>query len=163
MFQSLRAGSPIYLFDKNKLTAEVGEVVRIENEVDQFGNKVFLTGLMQPKVSFVDLVASFAGKEVKFNHVYADATITDSGTDGAILCENRQEFVDAIASYKKTSERILSEVENHRNIVERCEDILGEMDPRIRSEKAQSEEIAKLKSDMADIKAMLAQALKHDS
>lgn len=163
MFQSLRAGSPIYLFDKNRLTAEVGEVIRVENEVDQFGNKVFLNGLMQPKVSFVDLVASISGKEVKFNHVFADATITDSSTDGAILCENRQEFVDAIASYKKTSERILSEVDHHKNIVERCELILADIDPMIRSEKAQSEKIARLESDMADIKAMLAKALKHDS
>ena len=149
MFQGLRASSPIYLFDKKNLVAETGEVVRTENPVDQFGNKVFATGLMQPKVAYIDIVALIGGKEVRFNHVSADSSISDSIADGAILCDDRQEFIDAIRSYRKTSERILNEIDTHKDIVNKCDAILADLDPRLKTEKELNARIAKLEEMLA--------------
>lgn len=159
MFQSLRKGSPIYLFDKKNISAETGEVDRVDNLADQFGNPIFVNGLMQPKVAFVDVYALFDGVAKKFTHVNADCSITDSGEGGAIICDNRQEFTDAIASYARASERVLSEVDKHKAIVEKCESILNDLDPKRRAEKEQADEIANLKQQMANIERMLSQAL----
>lgn len=164
MFQDLRAGMPIYMFDKKDLTAYAGEVVRIENQTDQFGNKVFVMGLAPIKVAYLDIVASINGMETQLKSIKADTSISDSpAPNGAIICDNRQEFIEAIQSFKKTSERILSEVDRHREIVERCDVILSDFDPKAKAEKEQSQEIAQLKSDMSDIKNMLAQVLKGGS
>lgn len=159
MFQSLRKGSPIYLFDKTNINAEMGEVSRVENPADQFGNPIFINGLMQPKVAFIDIHALFNGTEKTFSHVNADCSITDSGKEGAIICDNLQEFIVAITSYAKSSERALSEMDKHRVIVEKCGAILNELDPKRKAEKEQAEEIASLKRQMANIEDMLSKAL----
>lgn len=159
MFQSLRKGSPIYLFDKTNINAEMGEVSRVENPADQFGNPIFINGLMQPKVAFIDIHALFNGTEKTFSHVNADCSITDSGKEGAIICDNLQEFIAAITSYAKSSERALSEMDKHRVIVEKCGAILNELDPKRKAEKEQAEEIASLKRQMANIEDMLSKAL----
>ena len=159
MFQSLRKGSPIYLFDKTNINAEMGEVSRVENPADQFGNPIFINGLMQPKVAFIDIHALFNGTEKTFSHVNADCSITDSGKEGAIICDNLQEFIAAITSYAKSSERALSEMDKHRVIVEKCGAILNELDPKRKAEKEQAEEIASLKRQMANIENMLSKAL----
>ena len=159
MFQSLRKGSPIYLFDKTNINAEMGEVSRVENPADQFGNPIFINGLMQPKVAFIDIHALFNGTEKTFSHVNADCSITNSGKEGAIICDNLQEFIAAITSYAKSSERALSEMDKHRVIVEKCGAILNELDPKRKAEKEQAEEIASLKRQMANIEDMLSKAL----
>lgn len=159
MFQSLSKGSPIYLFDKTNINAEMGEVSRVENPADQFGNPIFINGLMQPKVAFIDIHALFNGTEKTFSHVNADCSITDSGKEGAIICDNLQEFIAAITSYAKSSERALSEMDKHRVIVEKCGAILNELDPKRKAEKEQAEEIASLKRQMANIEDMLSKAL----
>ena len=114
---------------------------------------------MQPKVAFIDIHALFNGTEKTFSHVNADCSITDSGKEGAIICDNLQEFIAAITSYAKSSERALSEMDKHRVIVEKCGAILNELDPKRKAEKEQAEEIASLKRQMANIEDMLSKAL----
>lgn len=160
MFQDLRAGSPIYMFDKKDLAAYAGEVVRIENQKDQFGNKIFISGLAPMKAAYLDIVANINGTETRLETIRAEASLSDSpAPNGAIICDNRPEFIEAVGSFKKTSERILSEIDRHKEIVTKCDSILADFDPQIKAERVKSEEIAQLKHDMDDIKALLAQAL----
>lgn len=174
MFQNLRTGSPIYIFNKSKLEAVTGEVLRTENQMDQFGSKVFANGLLQQKVAFLDIVAAVAGEEQRFSHVCADYSITDSGLDGIVLCDNRAEFIEAINAYSRISERVLADKDKHERIVERCRTIVSELDPQKRIEREQAKEIEDLKAslhdlsakydrDMGDLRTMLSQALKHGS
>ena len=156
MFQDLKGGNPIFIFLKDSLSAMAGEVVRIDNQIDQFGNKIYATGLMQPKPAYVDILVRSDGKERSFGHVAASATITDSGDpDGVILCDNRQEFIDAISAYGLNSERIVSEVDRHRQIAQRCREIVSQFDPRVKAEQERAEELSRMKDRMDRMENMM--------
>lgn len=163
MFQGLSSSSPIYLFNKKEKKADIGMVVRLENQVDQFGNKVISSGFMTPKIAFVDIVASIQGSEIKFARVPADASVTDSSIDGIILSDNLQDFLDAVKAFKKISEQRLALREPDEETVAKCNAIIEDFDPQKKQEREQAREIEYLKDKISNIESMLTQALNNSS
>ena len=124
---------------------------------------------MTPK-NVVDVKVSINGESVDFQKLPADASIADFGSNGIVVSESRDAIINEISGFKKASERVLADVERHQHIVAECDTMLTLLNPQLKREAEQAEEIENLKrgmsdlrGDMNDIKGMLAQALKHSS
>ena len=166
MLSALRQGTPIYVLYKNELRVAVGEVVSVSTPVPQFGTTYTAGILAQPKMT-VDIKVRFGSDTVDFQKLPSDQTIADFGPNGIVISESRDAILNEIDGFKKLSERALADRPRHEQIVEACSRMQAELNPAIKREAEQADEIARLKKGMAeltdsmeDIKGMLAKALK---
>lgn len=166
MFQGLRAGSPIYLLSKSEPKIEIAEVISVGNPVPQYGANFQTGNFFQPK-NTVDVKARVGEQVIDLQKLPAELDIADFGTSGMVVSESREAIINEIDGFKKLSVRALEGIDKHKHIVEECDKMLAALNPQIKKDAEQAEEIEKLKSgmnnlmdDMTDIKAMLAKALK---
>lgn len=170
MFQGLRESSPFYILYKADPRLVVGEVVSVSNPVPQFGNIPYQAGSILPPKSYVDVKVSVGSETMDFQKLPADAVIADFGANNVVVSESKDAILNEIMGFRKVSEKALSETEHHKHVVTECDKMLMDLNPQIRKEAEQAEEIDNLKKGledlrgcMVDLKGMLSQALGRNS
>lgn len=166
MFQGLRQASPIYILYKSEPRIVIGEVIGVSNPEPQFPATAFQAGVIPPK-SIVDVKARVGEDIIDLQKLPADAVIADCGNSGIVVSESRDAIASEIDGLRKMSQRILDDMGRHKHIVEQCDVMLADLNPQIKKEAEQTAEIENLKKGMselqdtlADLKGMLAKALK---
>ena len=161
MFQSLRIGTPLYVLRKNEPKLEMGEVTFVSQPVNQFGQPVY--GSTQPAT--VDIKIQIADKQMDLQKLPATFTIADCG-NGIVVSESRDAISNEINILRQNSQRILESTEQHQAIVQKCNELLAELNPQVRQEAERTKEIESLgnrvgglESSLEDIKGMLVQVL----
>lgn len=170
MFQGLRVGSPIFILSKNEPKIDIAEVVSVGNPTPQYNAATFQGGNFLPPKNTVDIKARIGEQVIDLQKLPADVSIADFGTSGMVVSESRDAILSEIDGFKKLSLRALEDVDRHKHIVVECDNMLASLNPQIRKEAEQAEEIANLKrgmadlrDDMTDIKGMLTKALNRSS
>lgn len=166
MFQGLRGSSPFYILYKKEPRLAIGEVVSVSNPTPQYASTTYQNGIMMPPKNFVDIKVRVGEETLDFQKIPADATIADFGINGMVVSESRDAMINEIDGFKKISERALADVEQHQHIVTECDTMLKALNPQLKREAEQSQDIenlkrsmADLRGDMNDIKGMLTKAL----
>lgn len=161
MFQSLRNGTPLYVLRKNEPKLEMGEVIFVSQPVNQFGQPVY--GGTQPAT--VDIKIQIADKQMDLQKLPATFTIADCG-NGIVVSESRDAISNEINILRQNSQRILESIEQHKAIVQRCNELLAEINPQVKQEAERAKEIESLsqrvgglENSLADIKGLLIQSL----
>lgn len=161
MFQSLRNGTPLYVLRKNEPKLEMGEVTFVSQPVNQFGQPVY--GGTQPAT--VDIKIQIADKQMDLQKLPATFTIADCG-NGIVVSESRDAISNEINILRQNSQRILESTEQHKAIVQRCNELLAEINPQVKQEAERTKEIESLsqrvgglENSLADIKGLLIQSL----
>lgn len=154
MFQSLRKGTPLYILYKNEPKLAIAEVVSVSDPIPQFGT-TYQNGLIAPPKSFVDIQASVGTETINLQNMPADVSIADFGNTGMVVSESRDQMMNEIDAFRTASARALGEVDRHKNIVAKCEEMIASLNPHIAKEVEQAKEIEGLKSDIAEIKSLL--------
>lgn len=166
MFQSLRIGTPLYVLHKNEPRLEIGEVTFVSNPTPQFG-QTYQMGNPMGQNFIVDVNIKVEGKEkpIEIKQLPASQTIADYG-NGMVISESREAILNEIGVLKSNSERVINSIEQHKEIVRKCDTLLAELNPQIRQEAERSREIENLstrvvglESSIADIKDMLVRTL----
>lgn len=161
MFQTLRIGTPLYVLRKNEPKLEMGEVTFVSQPVNQFGQPVY--GGTQPAT--VDIKIQIADKQMDLQKLPATFTIADCG-NGIVVSESRDAISNEINILRQNSQRILESTEQHKAIVQRCNELLAEINPQVKQEAERAKEIESLsqrvgglENSLADIKGLLIQSL----
>lgn len=154
MIQGMRVGSPIYLFDKNELKVDIGEIVFVGNPVPQYQATYQAGNFLQPK-NTVDVKVKVGENTIELQKLPAEQSAADFGS--MVVCESLDVALAEVDAVKKLSSRALGDVPKHEHIVERCDAILSELNPQIKKDIERSNEIAKLQQEMSDMKEMLTQ------
>lgn len=161
MFQGLSVGSPIYVLFKQEPKVSVGEVSFIGNASPIYNT----ASIMPPKFTY-DIKAVIEGKEYEFNKLPGEQSVFGYQNYNTIISDSREGIVKEVENIRDQSAKILDEVDNHKRLLQQCNVILTELNPQLKKEAEQAEEISRLKTGMAelqdgmsDIKAMLAQVL----
>lgn len=166
MFQSLRTGTPLYVLHKNEPRLEIGEVTFVSNPTPQFGQTYQMGTLMGQNMT-VDVNIKVEGKEkpIEIKQLPAMQTIADYG-NGMVICESKDAVVNEISSLKSSSQRAIESIDQHREIMRKCDALLEELNPEIRKEAERSREIENLgarvgglETSLGRIEKMLARAL----
>lgn len=168
MLSGLRAGAPLYIFNRNEVALAIGEVVS-SNQTPQFPNVTPANWAQMPTV-VVDIVARVNGQEYTYPKLPANQVIADVQGTALVVSESREAIINEIENCRKQSERALADMGRHKDIVERCADMIAELNPQIKldaqREKDMQElrdqvgELASMKNEMVELKKMLAAALK---
>ena len=158
MLGNLRTGAPLFVLDKSKQTVSIAEVISVTPQPAQFGMAYTPNGMM-PQRPTVNIRARIDGAEINFNRLIADAVSAEDQTGGVVICESKDAMVSEITAFRANSARALEQVPMHQQIVSNCDNLLLQFDPTRQREAEQSKEIAGLRNEISELKALLSQSL----
>lgn len=145
-FKDLKQGYPIYILDRKALSAKT----------------VNITDISLPHVD-----AKFGGA----TNLVVDIT-TDEGQTYVMIAESESAYPDGmvistcvdhilreITSMRNTSQQALDRVDRERVIVERCDNLLAELDPSQREKQKTEERFAKIERSQQEMKSGMDQLI----
>lgn len=150
MFQSLRQNSQIYIFHKGQNPSlETGIVTNIPVAKPKYSQTVPST-FGQPEM-VVDLIVKINDHVINYNGLPASADIADTYANGEtiVVSDNREAMNSEIFSYKQRSIDIINSIDQHKNIITGCDNILNQLNPEFAEKQQQQEELCKLKEQMS--------------
>lgn len=138
MFQNLRVNHQIYILHKDTTpTLEIGKVTNIPIPQYMYNNTV-------------DIQADVNGTPTTFQKIPANSEIADFGNN-TVIASSKEAMNNEIRSMRQRSLDIIDSVEQHKNIVKGCDDILKSLNPEIAEKQRQEEE---LRNEINELKKM---------
>lgn len=160
MFSTLRQNSPIYILDKKD--SPVLKKGIIESVSPQRSKSGSFYG--QPLDMVVDIVVNVDSTKEEFKNIPASFSIANDGN--LVISESKEAMSTEVDSMLSISKQILESVDYHQEVIEKCEQILKDLNPQFAKDKLQEEKINSLEeriggveNTLGDIKDMLSKAL----
>lgn len=156
MFQSLRQSNPFYILYKGeKPKCEIGSVVSVSNPTPKFQNQ-FNSYQNAPEM-VVDVKVKVGENTYTFPQLPASMTVADVNQDGltATISSSREAINTEVENMLHRSQEIIESVDFHHNVIDSCNDMLKELNPRYAKERQQEEDIQLLKNKMGGIEGTL--------
>ena len=160
MFSTLRQNSPIYILDKK--SSPVLKKGIIETVSPQRSRTGSFYG--QPMDMIVDIRVNIDGTSQEFKNIPASLSIANDGN--IVISETKEAMSTEVDSMLSISKQILESVDYHKDVIEKCEQILKDLNPQFAKDKLQEEKINSLESriggvenTLGDIKDMLSKVL----
>lgn len=160
MFSTLRQNSPIYILDKK------GSPVLKKGVIESVSQQRSRTGTFygQPLDMVVDIVVNVDGTKEEFKNIPASLGIANDGN--LVISESKEAMSTEVDSMLSISKQILESVDYHKDVIDKCEQILKDLNPQFAKDKLQEEKINSLEeriggveNTLGDIKNMLSKAL----
>lgn len=160
MFSTLRQNSSLYVLDKkDSPVLKKGIVESVSPQRSRVGS---FYG--QPLDMVVDITINIDGTSQEFKNIPANLSIANDGN--IVLSETKEAMSTEVDSMLSISKQIVESVEYHKTVIEKCEQILKDLNPQFAKDKMQEEKINSLETriggvenSLDDIKAMLSKVL----
>lgn len=160
MFSTLRQNSPIYVLDKkDSPVLKKGIIETVSPQRSRTGS---FYG--QPMDMIVDIRVNIDGTSQEFKNIPASLSIANDGN--IVISETKEAMSTEVDSMLSISKQILESVDYHKDVIEKCEQILKDLNPQFAKDKLQEEKINSLESriggvenTLSDIKDMLSKVL----
>ena len=160
MFSTLRQNSPIYVLDKkDSPVLKKGIIETVSPQRSRTGS---FYG--QPMDMIVDIRVNIDGTSQEFKNIPASLSIVNDGN--IVISETKEAMSTEVDSMLSISKQILESVDYHKDVIEKCEQILKDLNPQFAKDKLQEEKINSLESriggvenTLGDIKDMLSKVL----
>ena len=148
MFSALRQGSVIYILEKSeKPILKVGQV----ESITQPNNNFLMNG------ATVDINVKVGNSTMEFKNVPSNYYVTSY--NNAIITETKELMSTEVDNMLQSSRSIVDSVSYHNNVIQACEEILKDLNPRFAREKERDEDISNLKDKMGGIESKMEQIL----
>ena len=156
-FSNLRSSNLLYILHKdNTPKIEIGKVINVSQLMPKYGN----TGMYNPEM-VVDITADVNGQSTNFQKLPALGDIADFGNNTVLSC-NKEAMSSEIQSMKQHSLDIINSIEQHKNIIKGCDEILTKLNPEILEKQRQEEENKALREELNSLKDMFKEFLKQN-
>lgn len=154
LFKDLKNGFPVYIYDRNSIEVMQGKVVTVSAPHIDKGNFNMTANMV------VDITIEHQGCPT----TYTFKDNTETGYTGSlVITTDKSNIIREIEAAKEQSEEALSQVEMHKNRVEKYTAILADYNPAIKEKRAIDERFGKLENSMDELKSMLSGLLtKHE-
>lgn len=151
MFQSVRPNSQIYIFHKGD--APRVEIGYVNNQPIPKPKYSLPTNFGQPQDMVVDIIVKIGDRQVNYNNLPANMDIADSFSNGEsiVIADNREAMNAELLSLKQKSTEVINSVNYHKDLVNKYEKILSELNPEFAEKQEQKQEIDTLKEQMAEM------------
>lgn len=150
-FQNLRNNHQIYVLRKNTTpTLEIGKVTHISVPVPKYGASSMYNDLV------LDITAEIEGKPTSFQKLPANSEIADFGNN-VVVAVSKEAMNNEVMSMKQRSVDILNSIEQHRSIIDGCDEILQVLNPEIAEKQRQEQENKALREEINSLKEMFSE------
>lgn len=153
-FKELKQGYSIFILDKDEMRVKNAKVVSVSApHIDKQGFEMGVSLVVDVVLDVEGAVATYTFKED-----------TETGyVKQTVITTDKSNVIREVEAIKSQSEEVLSQVDMHRDRLQKCNDILVEFNPAIKEKKAIDERFGKLESSMDELKSMLSGLLiKHE-
>ena len=153
MLSGLRPGTPVYVLYKNEPRFATAKVVSISNQYPQFN---YQQPLNPGQNVAVDIAIEVNGKTETYQRIPLNSTIAEFPDKGVLISETREGIINEVNAIRGTSQAALEQVEAHKRVIASCDQLLFDLNPQLRKDQEQAEEIATLKQQLAGMSDQIA-------
>ena len=153
MLSGLRPGTPVFVLNKNELRYKNGKVVSVSNQYPQYN---FQQPLNPGNGPVVDMAIEIDGKAETFPRIPLNSTIAEFPDKGVIISETRDGIINEVNVIRSASQTAIDQVEAHKRVVASCDQLLYDLNPQLRKDQEQAQEIANLKQQLAGMSDQIA-------
>lgn len=138
MFSSLHQGSTIYILEKSSTpTLKVGQILNVSQPLYNNFNTA------------IDLNVKVGDETLSFKSV--PGTLQVVNYNDAIITETRELMVSELETMLQNSRAIIESMDSHNSIINSCEQILRQLNPKYAKQQELDEDIHNLKSKISGI------------
>ena len=153
MLSGLRPGTPVFVLNKNELRFKNGKVVSVSNQYPQYN---FQQPLNPGNGPVVDMAIEIDGKAETFPRIPLNSTIAEFPDKGVIISETRDGIINEVNVIRSASQTALDQVDAHKRVIASCDQLLFDLNPQLRKDQEQAQEIANLKQQLAGMSDQIA-------
>lgn len=129
---------------------EIGKVTHISVPVPKYGASSMYNDLV------LDITAEIEGKATSFQKLPANSEIADFGNN-VVIAVSKEAMNSEVMSMKQRSVDILNSIEQHRSIIDGCDEILQVLNPEIAEKQRQEQENKALREEINSLKEMFSE------
>ena len=150
-FQNLRNNHQIYILHKDAIpTLEIGKVTNVSVPIPKYGN----TGMYNDLI--LDITVNIDGTSTNFQKIPANNDIADFGNN-IVIATSKDAMNNEVVSMKQRSMDIINSIEQHKSIIQGCDEILQTLNPEIAEKQKQEQENKALREEINSLKEMFSE------
>lgn len=150
MFSSLRQGSTIYILEKtNEPVLKIGQVISISQPT--YNSNYLMNG------STINISVKVNDQTIDFQNIVSSLSVVSQ--NNVTIAETKELMSNEVDNMLQSSKNIIDSVSYHEKVVESCENILKELNPRFAKEKERDEDISNLKNKMGGLETKMDQII----
>lgn len=139
LFKELKSNYPIFLLDRATLKFEQAKVMNVQPNYQSVN------------MNRIEVNVTIQNKEGKQN-TYAVADSEQSAYAGNLFISTSKDcIINEVNALKNASEEVLSKVEEHKQTVEKCKELLGELDTTFRDQQKTNERLDQMENKLDEI------------
>lgn len=153
--QMVHAGFTItsiaYILNKtNGIEFKIGEIV---------GTTTPIFATDGTNMMVVNLKVKVDGSTVDYNNIPANNTSVSYNNGNLIIAESKQTIQSEVEATLQHANYVVEHIEDYKNQIVRCEEVLKELNPQFAKDKARDERIAGIETEVAGMKGDIAKIL----
>lgn len=149
MFSALSQGSVVYILDKTKEPIlKIGEVVSVSlprASFNQFNNQQ----------TVIDLKINIEGNTYEYNTIPSNVSLVTYNNGRIIISESKQGLQQEVESILVNSKQIVDSIENYKQNIKSCEQILKELNPQYAKDKERDDRLNNLEERFGGVEDKL--------
>lgn len=139
LFKELKGNYPIFLLDRATLKFEQAKVMNVQPNYQSVN------------MNRIEVNVTIQNKEGKQN-TYAVADSEQSAYAGNLFISTSKDcIINEMNALKNASEEVLSKVEEHKQTVEKCKELLAELDTTFRDQQRTNERLDQMENKLDEI------------
>lgn len=139
LFKELKSNYPIFLLDRATLSFEQARVMNVQPNYQSVN------------MNRIEVNVTIQNKEGKQN-TYAVADSEQSAYAGNLfISTSKDSIINEVNALKNASEEVLSKVDEHKQTVEKCKNLLAELDTSFRDQQKTNQRLDQMESKLDEI------------
>lgn len=139
LFKELKSNYPIFLLDRATLSFEQARVMNVQPNYQSVN------------MNRIEVNVTIQNKEGKQN-TYAVADSEQSAYAGNLfISTSKDSIINEVNALKNASEEVLSKVEEHKQTVEKCKNLLAELDTTFRDQQRTNQRLDNMENKLDEI------------
>lgn len=103
-----------------------------------------------------DLTIEIDGKTELYQKIPTTSAVAEFPDRGVIISETREGIINEVNAIRSASVSALEQVEAHKGVIASCDKLLLDLNPQLKREQEQANEIATLKEQLAGMSDQIA-------
>lgn len=153
MFGGLREGNVFYIFDKNELTLQIGEVVEVKNPITKYGQGVYPASPFAQLDKEIDIKVKVGNAIHNISQLPCDKSF--SLKNNVFVSDNEAEVKAEIDSVYRNAKYGIENQSYFQKAASACENMYVQLNPNLAKEKQQEEKIVELEKQIGSIDSKL--------
>ncbi|MCH5332048.1 MAG: hypothetical protein J1E33_06565 [Alistipes sp.] len=152
MFKDFQSGFQVHILDKSGAVPsyKIGKVVSVSPP--RLEQKPMMQGQMANPMMFTDRVIDLTVEHDGQTKTYVVPETGNVAPSAALtLACSTEPILNEVRAMLRTSTDIINSVDHHKEVVNKCESIMQEMNPTFAESKAQNERISMMEKSIADM------------